>query len=157
MFKNFKQKNCGVFREFGFWVLELFRVSDLGFRNSSKGVSLLLVVVILSALMSTSIGIFNVVFGQIKISGEISDSFYAFYAADQGLERTLYRDRMLEAVCQGIQGSNCFIEEKTIASRACFIVFVSKSEGNTNIISSGQYRCGDNPPRIVKRGFQVGY
>ena len=118
---------------------------------------MLLVVVILSALMSTSIGIFNVVFGQIKISGEISDSFYAFYAADQGLERTLYRDRMLEAVCQGIQGSNCFIEEKTIASRACFIVFVSKSEGNTNIISSGQYRCGDNPPRIVKRGFQVGY
>lgn len=130
----------------------LFMIHD-----SRSGISLLLVVVILSALMSTSIGIFNIVFGQIKISGEITDSFFAFYAADQGLERTLYRDRIQEAVCQGVQGSNCYTEEKTIASRACFIIMVTKQGGNTDIISSGQYRCGDNPPRIVKRGFQVGY
>ena len=57
--------------------------------KNENGITLLLVMIILSALLSISIGIFNIVFGQIKISGDLADSFVAFYAADQAIENIL--------------------------------------------------------------------
>jgi hypothetical protein len=126
-------------------------------KNETEGISLLLVVVLLSALLSISIGIFNLVFGQIKISGELADSFIAFYAGDQAIERILYRDRIQEELCP-LGGIACHIEGPTdIASGGCFAAIVSKESGITEIITSGQYRCGANASRIVKRGFQVSY
>lgn len=125
--------------------------------KNKNGSSLLLVVVLLSALMSISLGIFNVVFGQIKLSGEVADSFVAFFAADQGIEKVLYRDRVLENVCL-TPGQNCFVEGPTdVISAACYSLKVSKTGGNTQIVGVGQYRCGSNPSRAVKRGFQVNY
>lgn len=125
--------------------------------KKDEGISLLLVVVLLSALLSISIGIFNLVFGQIRISGELGDSFIAFYAGDQAIERTLYRDRVREELCP-LGGIACHNEGPTdIASGGCFAIVVSKANGVTEIISSGQYRCGTGASRIVKRGFQVSY
>lgn len=123
----------------------------LNFGCEQKGVVILLVMVILSALLSVSIGIFNVVFGELRISGEIADSFVAFYAADQGIERTLYLDR------SGAGLVNNYTEEKDIPSGGCYKVRVAKSGADTQIIASGQYRCGTAPPRVVKRGFMVTY
>lgn len=123
-----------------------------------RGMALLLVVVLLSALLSISIGVFNVVFGQIKISGEIADSFVAFYAADQGIEKILYQDRSDEDGICPVAGANCFREtDISVASGGCYTVRVSKVGGNTEIIAAGQYRCGASPSRVVKRGFQVTY
>ncbi|MBI2640457.1 MAG: hypothetical protein HYW91_01065 [Candidatus Sungbacteria bacterium] len=125
--------------------------------SGERGITLLLVVVILSVLFSISIGIFNVVLGQIKISGEIADSFVAFYAADQGIEKMLFRDRITGEICP-TPGINCFPAQTfDTESGACYTIRVSKTGGNTEIITSGQYRCGTNPLRVVKRGFQVNY
>ncbi len=124
----------------------------------NKGITLLLVVVILSALLSISIGIFNVVFGQLQISGEAADSFIALYATDQGIERALYRDRVQGALCADGGGVDCYTEGPTsIQSGGCYELRVSKIGGVTEIVSAGQYRCGINPIRVVKRGFLVSY
>ena len=118
---------------------------------------MLLVVVLISAMLSISIGIFNAVFGQIRLSGEVTDSLIAFFSADQGIEKILYRDRILNEICP-VPGNNCFIEGPTnVASGGCYTIRVSKTGGATEIIAAGQYRCGENISRVVKRGFQVDY
>lgn len=126
--------------------------------NKQEGITLLLVIVLLSAILSISIGIFNVVIGEFRISGEATDSFRALYAADQGIERTLYQDRMQEALCTVAQGADCFVAEGvSVPSEACYTVKVSKLPAATAIVIAGQYRCGPSPSRVVKRGFEVAY
>lgn len=123
----------------------------------NEGITLLLVAVLLSVLFSISIGIFNIVLGQVKISGEVADSFVAFHAADQGIEKMLYRDRILNEICP-TPGINCFPPQAfSVESGGCYAIRVSKLGGATEIIVSGQYRCGTNPSRVVKSGFQVTY
>lgn len=126
--------------------------------TTESGITLLLVMVILSALLSISIGIFNVVFGQIKISGDLADSFIAFYAADQAIEKMLYRDRTLAEICAGGPGNPCYTEGSTdVQSGGCYKIRVSKVSGITTVAAFGQYRCGATPSRVVKRGFQLTY
>lgn len=123
-----------------------------------QGITLLLVVVLLSAILSISIGIFNVVYGEFRISGEVADSFRALYAADEGIERTLYRDRQDNAICTVIQGIDCFVSvDVPVLSGGQYSVRVSKEGGVTAVVVAGQNREGANAARIVKRGFQVRY
>jgi len=139
--------------------LKIIAKRYLNFSFEQRGIILLLVVVILSALFSISIGIFNVVLGELKISGEIADSFVAFYAADQGIERILFRDRNQGAICTVSSGPNCYVltPPAGVVSGGCYSIRVNKVSGTTQIIASGQYRCGINPSRVVKRGFMVTY
>jgi hypothetical protein len=124
-----------------------------------RGITLLLVILILSSLFSISIGIFNVVFGELRISGEINDSFIALYAADQGAERHLYIDR--SSVSGGLP-DGFDTGEVAVISGGCYRLKVRKittstdglcsvGEPHTEVDSSGQYRCGPNPPRVIKR------
>ena len=127
--------------------------------ESSSGITLLLVIVILSALLSIGIGIFNVVIGQIKISGDLNDSFIAFYAADQALERVLFIDRNLSG-CGVTSNPPCTTDPNNptdIASGGCYTVRTAKTSTDTTITAFGQYRCGANPSRVVKRGFLLTY
>ncbi|MBI2056015.1 MAG: hypothetical protein HYT37_01435 [Candidatus Sungbacteria bacterium] len=135
------------------------------FVQKKKGITLLLVIVILSALLSISIGIFNVVYGEILISGEIADSYTAFYASDRAIDKFLYLDRMTPQKL----GNNA-TEDTTgnPSSTGCFVVEMYKTPAsifancnNTTAIacirSVGQPRCGANTARNVKRGFMVTY
>lgn len=132
------------------------KIADKGLREK-RGITMLLVVVILTALLSISIGIFGVVFGEIKISGEIADSFIALYSADQSIEELLYRDRIQAAICS-TPGVGCYVAGPIdINSGGCYTIRVDKVGGATTITSSGQYRCGLNPSRVVKRGLKVSY
>ena len=127
-----------------------------GTRDKRSGITLLLVIILLSAIMSISLGIFNIVMGELRISGEISDSFIAFYAADQGIERVLYLDRNARTIC-GTPGQNCFTESGEVESGGCYTARVSRIASTTDIVVAGQYRCGTNPARVVKRGFELVY
>lgn len=133
----------------------LYSPSDFDTSGSrKKGITLLLVIVILSAILSISLGIFSITLGEIKISGEIGNSFHAFYAADQGIERMLYRDRVLldPLVIDGL------VEEKSISSGARFRVNVTKPGvacgGEAQYIGTGDFPYA-NPERQVKRAFFV--
>ncbi len=132
-----------------------------------KGITLLLVVAILSSLMSISMGIFNIIFGQIRISGEIADSFLAFYAADQGIERILYLDRVTHVndtygICTGA-GIPCYQEFNVPAiSNGCYDITVNKTSVpvTTEIKVLGQYTGKPGcsiANRVVKRGFNLTY
>ena len=129
----------------------MFSISK--FKN--QGVALLLVIVILSAILSVSIGIFNVVLGEILISGEIADSFIAFYAADTGIERMLYRDRSQNAVPAGVAQTNVNLPYSQYTT--CYSIRLEKSGGLSRIFAFGQYRCDTGSQRVVKRGFLVEY
>ena len=69
--------------------------------HNSRGVTLLLVVVVLSAVLTISVGIANIIFGQLKISGDSGDSFRAFLAADRAIEKKLYEVLVHKKICQG--------------------------------------------------------
>mgnify|MGYP001594645119 CR=1 FL=1 len=134
---------------------------SLGFCHwdfQQQGITLLLVVVLLSAILSISVGIFNVVYGEFRISGEVADSFRALYAADEGIERTLYRDRQDRALCGVVEGLDCFVAaDIPVLSGGRYSVRVSKEGGITAVTVAGQNREGADAARIVKRGFQVTY
>lgn len=124
----------------------------------NEGITLLLVVVLLSAILSIGLGIFNVVYGEFRISGEVTDSFRALYAADEGIERTLYIDREQNAICTVVQGADCYVLANIpVLSGGRFSVRVSKEGGVTAVVVAGQNREGVDAARIVKRGFQVTY
>ena len=121
--------------------------------------TLLLVVVLLSAILSISIGIFNIIFGQLQISGEIGDSFRALSSADEGIEKMLYRDRVEddEDICQ-IEGTDCYIDsspEPTL-SGGCYTTKISKIGIDTFLRVAGQARCNPSD-RVIQRGFSVTY
>jgi len=118
-----------------------------------RGITLLLVVVILAAILSVSVGIFNVIIGQLFISGEISDSFIALYAADEGTEKTLYRDRILDECTP----PSCSVGPITTAAQSCYTVSYTRIGTITSIKSVGQYRCEPTATRITKRGLEVTY
>ena len=109
--------------------------------KKERGVSLLLTVVILSLVLAISIGIFDVVWTELILSGNIRSSTFALYAADEALERTAYIDRILGSVCSTME-ENCFVSPLEPASNgACGQVSVSKiiSTGFTEITAVGQY------------------
>jgi len=55
-----------------------------------RGVSLYLAVMIMSVLMVIAFGLSSILFGQLKTVGGMTDSVVALYAADTGIERTLF-------------------------------------------------------------------
>ncbi len=66
----------------------MFQVS----RFKNKGASLILTILILTAILSIAFGISALTIGEIKITQEIPKSLKAYYAAEAGIERTLYDD-----------------------------------------------------------------
>lgn len=133
-------------------------------RQQQRGITLLLVIVILSAILSISIGVFNVIFGQILLSGEIGDSFRAFFAADQGVERMLWRDRNAGPIGDQEEDSrNAGLTGGSLDLDACFAVRITKadisgtSEQLVTITSTGEYRCQGAARRVVRRGLEIQY
>ncbi len=134
---------------------------------------MLLVVAILSAIMSISLGIFNIIFDQVRISGEIADSFSAFYSADEGIEKTLYLDRITYinnpfGICGITPGISCYTTPPpplgtVAAAGGCYQVTIDKAPGSTALKVIGQYprKIGANPCeesfRVIKRGFNLTY
>ena len=137
-----------------------FLIFHFNFRK--EGITLLLVIFVLTALLSISIGIFNVVFTELRISGEITDSFIALAAADEAVERAFYLDRQqVPPLCSISLGVNCFVESRTVSSGACYVLrvdktFVNASTNNVTIKATGEYRCGAGI-LSVKRALSVSY
>lgn len=126
---------------------------------------MVLTIVLLSAILSVGIGIFNLMFGQILISGEIGSSSKAFLAAEEAVERTLYRDRIItNEICRASIGTSCHVEGTTnVASGACYTLSVSKidedADGNLEAIITaiGQFPCDPDSLRFVKRAYESAY
>ncbi len=125
--------------------------------HDRTGFTLLLMVVLLAAFLSISMGIVNILFGQIIIIGQAGESFNALYIADRGIERVLYRDRI-----QNICGGTSCNENLTIGTGACYatVVVIGPSAGcvgSTRCMNVlGKDQCvGTN--RFVERRFDIRY
>jgi len=58
--------------------------------KNQKGVSLLFTVLIMSVILSVSLGVSGVLVRQIKTIENVGHSVVSFYAADSGVEQQLY-------------------------------------------------------------------
>jgi len=126
--------------------------------HDRNGFTLLLVIVLLAAFLSIALGIVNILLGQVIIIGQAGESFKALYAADIGMERTLYRDRVQD-ICGGV---NC-TETRQLPNGACYTVTVQIGPSvqclgpNTRCVDvEGRDVCG-GAERYVQRRFDVRY
>ena len=119
--------------------------------SDACGMTLLIVMVLMTAILSISLGVFNVILGQFLISGDVQSSFTALAAADQGIEKWLFVDRMLLDVSGNISGPS-----GALSSGACYNYEIDKSSGTT-ISTYGLNNCAVGAGNLVKRGLQVSY
>ncbi len=151
-------------------------------KTQQKGITLLLSVIISSVAALLGLGVFMVIFGEIGISGTSKPSVIAFYAADTGLECSLYADIILNKFattspqatnidCNGTAvpmtytpdgiGGGTFKFNFQVSSQACATVNAAKlNTGQTVIDSYGENRpncAAASSARVYQRGLQVLY
>jgi len=104
--------------------------------NTKKGTTLYLAVIVLSVLLTISIGLSLIIFGQIKIQREIGLSVVALCAAESGIERALYaiyKENIL-------QPDTATSITSTLDNGSSYIVYIyASSTGQCD--SSTQYYC----------------
>lgn len=121
--------------------------------RSKDGITLLITVVLLSAILTVALGAFQIIYGQFLLSGEMQNSFDAFYAADQGIDKGLNMDRDgTPFVCSP---SPCTGTSAVLPSGACYDYIINKT-GGTTIQIFGRHTCTLGR-RLVLRGLQVSY
>ncbi|TSC95048.1 MAG: hypothetical protein CEN87_60 [Parcubacteria group bacterium Licking1014_1] len=62
-------------------------------KDSQKGILLIITFFILTIILAVVLAVSTILYSEIKIIRNIGNSVVAFYAADSGVEKTLYYDR----------------------------------------------------------------
>lgn len=126
-------------------------------RQNRSGITLILVILILSALLAISLSIFEIIFGEFRISGEMTDSFVALYASDEGLEELLYNDRVAESYCGGPGSCHYGPERRQLSNGSCVTLRLDRTGRDTTVVATGEYRCEAPGIFPVKRALQTTY
>ncbi|MEK7090693.1 MAG: hypothetical protein AAB930_03855 [Patescibacteria group bacterium] len=122
--------------------------------SQRDGITLLIAVVLLSAILSISFGVFQIIYSQFLLSGEMQNSFDAFYAADQGIEKVLIMDRDGTPLCA--PDCTLSVSSPVLPSGACYEYIVTKIGNMTNIQIFGRHTCALGR-RLILRALQVTY
>jgi len=101
-------------------------------KNDKRGASLLLTLLIISAVLSIAFGISGLSLGEIKISRDAPKSLIAYYAADAGIECQMFADRLSEPNCP-----NACLD---VGSKICYEITVSGVSPDRTVKSSGIYQ-----------------
>jgi Tfp pilus assembly protein PilX len=144
-----------------------------------QGFAMLYTVLIISLILTISLGISTVTFKQMILSRLSRDSQSSFYQADKGLECALYYDSVnafpanqnqsnvigsltcgsstLYAVSGPLVNGKFTYKEQTTSTSPCVQVVIDKTVfPNVKITASGYNICGNNP-RKVERVLEVKY
>ena len=116
----------------------------VSFSKDESGVSLIFTVLFLGMVLSTGLGIANLMLKEIKISSNIGYSVPAFYAAEAGIEKILYVDRKVE---DGVSDGDMYNNSPNPSFEANVKI---DGDGDITIKSVGTYNG-------VKRGVEVSY
>ncbi len=108
--------------------------------NKEKGISLYLVVVILTVLTAVLLSLISISVSQIKVVWTIGDSIKSFYAADTGVEQGLYRARK-NSDYSAFSGS---------VGKSSYRVTITNNQSSITIKSVGSYNG-------IKRAIQTNY
>lgn len=102
--------------------------------HNQKGISLLLMTLILSVVMAISVGLSSIIITELKISTDVDKSSRAYYAAESGIEEALYLLRKERRAPESLSGSG------ELGNGASFSYTVSvDAEGKVAIVSTGSY------------------
>ncbi len=113
--------------------------------KNESGVSLIFTILFLGMILSTGLGVANLMLKEIKISSNIGYSVPAFYAAEAGIEKILYIDRKIDGgISMGEQ------KNENLSAGSKFEVEVMEINPEIIIKSVGTYSG-------VKRGVEVSY
>lgn len=104
---------------------------------------MLLVALILVAILAIASGVATLMLGELKLSQEVPKSLRAYYAAETGIERSLYDERYgggasdigNPPVCSPGSGAVCLSD-----SEICYSLDVEVTGNSTAIKSYGCYR-----------------
>jgi Tfp pilus assembly protein PilX len=125
-------------------------------RNNQRGASIYFALDILAIMMAIVVGISTVIVIQLSNLKESGDSVVAFYAADAGIERALYDNKIL-GTGPGDPSINDYVDDtKTIASYEATIIATTTPGCDTSnakyycITSIGKYESSD-----TRRGIQI--
>ena len=98
--------------------------------NKNDGVALYLSIVALAAIFAISFGLVSLLLGQLNIARDVGRFIPAIYAADAGIERTLYKIRKKGdfALCTTTgPPADCEIQTTTMQNDASYRVIVLDS------------------------------
>lgn len=148
----------------------------------NRGIALLFTLLIIGVAISLSIGIFNIILGELEIGEGARESTRAFYAADSGAECILYWDLKEHAfvfdnekaiTCisanplftrssQTVDGKAATVYQATVpmtlTNDACVSLTVIKfTDGSSRVSALGENTCNPAATRVVQRGLEVNY
>lgn len=107
-------------------------------KEYQKGISIYLVVVMMSVLLAIVLGLTSIIIGGAKIAGGLSESVKAFHAADTGIEKALY-NIYKNGDCSGSSASGNFGN-----SNYSYTVIITAQgvcpDEETTIDSTGQFQ-----------------
>lgn len=118
--------------------------------KNSKGVSVFLAIMILSILLAIALGLNTILVSQIRMLKEMGDSVMAFCAADTGVERILYEDKMCRLPGCGNLAWSCLDIVNCDDGRAGGTV--SDTLGN----ASYQVNTNDSATIVSSQGIYIG-
>ena len=126
-----------------------FSIYNFQFSIPERGVSVFLAVIILSILLAIALGLSTILVSQIRMLKGMENSILSFYAADTGVERILYEDKMCRlSGCGGLSWS-CLDTVNCNEGRSSGTVSdavgsanyqVTTNDGATSILSQGIYK-----------------
>lgn len=109
---------------------------------SQKGVSLLLTILVMAALLSIAIGLARLTLGEIKLVRDIPVSLVAYYAAETGVEEALFQEWQTPEGAHS--SSDC------LANNSCYVVSVERTGSSVKVTSVGSYQ---NTKRSIEVSF----
>ncbi len=112
--------------------------------NNQKGVSLLLTLLIMAALLVIAIGVARLSLGEIKLIRNIPSSLITYYAADSGIERALYEERISGGA---LNQADCSVD---LDNESSYGLEISSGGGLTTIKSEGCYK-------DIRRAIEVSF
>lgn len=73
----------------------------MNINNKKRGQALYLIIIIMSVLLAVVLGLSGIIISGAKLSSNVDYGIKAFYAADTGIEKTMYNIQTIE------DGTNC--------------------------------------------------
>lgn len=147
-------------------------------KQNQKGFAMLFTVLVISIILSISIGISNITFKQNILSSIAKDSQIAFFAADSGIECGLIHDMSTENFKKGStsvpssitcgdltfnfsqtkSGTDYFYyEEDTSNNSVCRIIIFDKTDNSLSRVQARGYNICQESPRQVERALEARY
>jgi Tfp pilus assembly protein PilX len=104
-------------------------------KHNRKGVSLLLTLLIMTAIIAIAVGVSRLSVQEIKISRESPISMIAYYSAESGVEWAMYEDRV-----NGREIEDYSFTDVCIATDICYSGNASGASPNRIITVNGFYK-----------------